>query len=103
MMNIAYCTNRDYLYPTMISMFSLLLRGREGRGVRIMIMADRTVTKEDLEPLYRLVSHFPGCVLDVRWPHTMFAGRFVSDADCYIGPEAVQVACRTFCERERAT
>ena len=56
-MNIAYCTNRDYLPCTLVSLYSLLTAGKGERRLRILLAADRDLSREDLAPLYRPASH----------------------------------------------
>lgn len=91
-MNIGYSVNRYYLPYTTVSMHSLLAAGRGKRGLRILLAADQDLTMEDLQPMARMVSAFPGCSLEVRWPLTMTPRRFVSDESCVVSRDAVQVA-----------
>lgn len=91
-MNIGYSVNRHYLPYTLVSMHSLLSAGRGQRGLRILLAADKDVTMDDLAPMFRMVSRFPGCTLEARWPLEMTPRRFVSDENCCVGRDAVQVA-----------
>ena len=93
LMNVAYCCNRYYLPYTMISISSLLQNGRDGRDVRILLAADQSLKREELEPIFQLVSRFPGCSMRAEWPQKRSDRRFVSDASCCIPEGAVQTAC----------
>ena len=77
-MNIAYSLNRDYLPYLLISMYSLLTAGKGERNLRILLLVDQDLTREDLSPLFRMVSRFPGCTLEAKWPLSLTARRFVS-------------------------
>ena len=92
-MNIAYSLNRDYLPYLLISMYSLLTAGKGERDLRILLSVDQDLNREDLDPLFRMVSRFPGCTLEAKWPLSLTSRRFVSDEMCCLSPEAVQVAC----------
>ena len=76
-MNIAYSLNRDYLPYTLISMYSLLTAGKGERNLRILLSVDQDLTREDLSPLFRMVSRFPGCTLEARWPLSLTARRCI--------------------------
>jgi len=91
-MNIGYSLNRYYLPYTLISMYSLLTAGKGDRNLRILLSVDKDLSREDLSPLFRMVSAFPGCTLEARWPLSMTARRFTSDETCCLSPDAVQVA-----------
>lgn len=91
-MNIAYCTNRDYLPYMLVSMHSLLTIGRDNRDLRIMLAVDKDIREEDLAPLYKMISRFPGCTIEVKWPMGMSVRRFAVDGDCCMGPDAAQAA-----------
>lgn len=91
-MNIAYSLNRDCLPYLLISMYSLLTAGKGERNLRILLLVDQDLTREDLSPLFRMVSRFPGCTLEAKWPLSLTARRFVSDESCCLNPKAVQVA-----------
>ena len=91
-MNIAYSLNRCYLPYTLISMYSLLTAGKEERNLRILLTVDQDLSREELSPLFRMVSRFPGCTLEAIWPLSLTVRRFVSDETCCLNPEAVQVA-----------
>lgn len=53
---------------------------------------DEDLTEEDLAPLFRMVSRFPGCTLEVRWPLASADRRFFWDESCCLNVNAVQVA-----------
>lgn len=91
-MNIAYSLNRYYLPYTLISMYSLLTAGKGDRNLRILLSVDQDLNRDDLSPLFRMVSCFPGCTLETRWPLSETTRRFVSDETCALSPDAVQVA-----------
>ncbi len=91
-MNIAYSLNRYYLPYTLNSLFSLLTEGKGDRELRILLSVDQDLTKDDLAPLFQLVSRFPGCTLEARWPLSMTSRRFVADETCALSLDAVQVA-----------
>ena len=91
-MNIGFSLNRYYLPYTIISVYSLLTDGRAGRPVRIMLAVDPELERKDLDPIFRLVSRFPGCSVQAEWPQKDSSHRFVSDASCCMSEEAVQVA-----------
>jgi len=91
-MNIGYSLNRYYLPYTLISMYSLLTAGKGDRNLRILLSVDRDLNRDDLSPLFRMVSCFPGCTLEAIWPLSKSSRRFVSDETCALSPDAVQVA-----------
>ena len=91
-MNIAYSLNRYYLPYTRISMYSLLTAGKGDRNLRILLSVDQDLNEDDLAPLFRMASCFPGCTLEARWPLSLTSRRFVSDETCCLSPDAVQVA-----------
>jgi len=91
-MNIAYSLNRYYLPYTQISMYTLLTAGKGNRNLRIMLSVDQDLNRDDLAPLFRMVSCFPGCTLEAEWPLSKTSRRFVSDETCALSPDAVQVA-----------
>lgn len=91
-MNIAYSLNRYYLPYTRISMYSLLIAGKGDRNLRILLSVDQDLCMDDLSPLFRMVSCFPGCTLEAEWPLSKTPRRFVSDETCALSPDAVQVA-----------
>ena len=91
-MNIAYSLNRYYLPYTLISMYTLLTAGKGDRKLRILLSVDQDLNKDDLAPLFRMVSCFPGCTLEARWPLSGTTRRFVSDETCALSSDAVQVA-----------
>ena len=91
-MNIAYSLNRYYLPYTLVSMYTLLTAGKGDRNLRILLSVDQDLNRDDLSPLFRMVSSFPGCTLEAIWPLSRTARRFVSDETCALSPDAVQVA-----------
>ena len=91
-MNISYSLNRYYLPYTLTSMYSLLTAGRGDRNLRILLSVDRDLDEEDLAPFFHLISRFPGCTLETRWPLSETSRRFYSDETCVLSPDAVQVA-----------
>ena len=74
--NVAYCSNRNYLPFTIISMYSLLSVGRDDRSLKIFLAADQDITDEDLQPFYLMISKFPGCTFEVRWPASLTTRHF---------------------------
>ena len=90
--NVAYCSNRNYLPFTIISMYSLLSVGRDDRSLKIFLAADQDITDEDLQPFYLMISKFPGCTFEVRWPANLTTRHFPRGEDCSISEEGIQPA-----------
>ena len=92
-MNIVYACNRNYIYPTVVSLYSLLKNGRKERPVRILLLAETDLGYSELQPITELVSRFDGCSISVQWPQKGACRRFAFDDSCCLGGDDVQVAC----------
>ena len=92
-MNIVYACNRNYIYPTVVSLYSLFKNGRKERPVRILLLAEMDLGYSELQPITELVSRFDGCSISVQWPQKGACRRFAFDDSCCLGGDDVQVAC----------